>query len=75
MPNLKIIGWDTGRNKILMIQILQEKLVLGLKNSKDIADAVSEGRKMTLHIEDAELAGDLAEKLTAVGAKVEIESE
>ncbi|MGI8542865.1 MAG: ribosomal protein L7/L12 [Aridibacter sp.] len=75
MPNLTIKGWDTGRNKILMIQILQKKLVLGLKNSKDIADAVSEGKKMTLHIEDAELASELAEELTEIGAKVEIESE
>ncbi len=31
MPNLKIIGWDTGRNKILMVKILQEKIGLGIE--------------------------------------------
>ncbi len=48
---------------------------MGLKNSKDIADAVSEGRKMTLHIEDEELSDELAQELTEIGATVEIESE
>lgn len=75
MPKLKITGWETGRNKVAMMELLQETLGMNKEESEQLADAIHQGKGFKLVFEDMEEANDLAEKLTEVGAKVEIESE
>jgi ribosomal protein L7/L12 len=75
MPILKIKGWDTGRNKVVMIKLLQETLGMDEKESKDLYQAIHDGKVISLNFEEKEAAADLAEKLTELDAKVEIISE
>ncbi len=75
MPKLHIKGWDTGRNKVAMMELLQETLGMNKEESEKLADAIHQGKGFKLVFEDMEEARELADKLTAVGAKVEIESE
>ena len=72
---LKIIGWDTGRNKLAMLELLKEMLHLSEKDAKEMADAVGLGRKINLDFEDDEFAHDLATRLVATGANVELDSD
>ena len=75
MPILKIKGWDTGRNKLAMINLLQETLGMDDNESKDLYQAVDDGKIITLNFVDKQEANDIAEKLTTLDAKVEIVSE
>ena len=75
MAILKIVGWESGHNKLEMIRILQERLVLGEKESEELTEAVSSGKMMSLNIEDDELANTLDQELTAIGVMVKNESE
>lgn len=72
---LKIIGWDSGRNKLAMLQLLQQALQLGEKDASEMADAVGQGKKITLDFEDDEFAHELANQLVGVGAKVDLDSD
>jgi ribosomal protein L7/L12 len=74
MTTLRIVGWNYGLQKVSMTKTLQKKLALGLKESKQITDAVLDGEIIILEIESEELAEDLANELIKIGAKVEIES-
>lgn len=67
-------AWDVvlksgGEQKIQVIKVLREATGLGLKESKDIVDAVPKPVKIGLKKEDAE---DLKKKLEAAGATVEL---
>lgn len=75
MPILKIKGWDTGRNKVAMIRLLQETLGMGERESKDLYQAIHDGKVISLNFEDSSEAEDLAEKLAELDAKVEIVAE
>ncbi len=75
MPILKIKGWDTGRNKVAMVKLLQETLGMEEKESKELYQAIHDGKVISLNFEDRQEAADLAEKLTTLDAKVEIVSE
>ncbi|NNE98193.1 MAG: hypothetical protein HKN25_04150 [Pyrinomonadaceae bacterium] len=75
MAKVKIIGWDTGRNKLAMLELLKETLHLGEKDAKEMADAVGLGKKINLEFDDDEFAHELAIRLVATGAKVELESD
>jgi ribosomal protein L7/L12 len=75
MPIVKIKGWDTGRNQVEMIKLLKETLGMDEKESKDLHQAIFDGRIISLNFEDSTEAEDFAEKLQEVGAKIEIESE
>jgi ribosomal protein L7/L12 len=75
MPIVKIKGWDTGRNQVEMIKLLKETLGMDEKESKDLHQAIFDGRIISLNFEDSTEAEDFAEKLQEVGAKVEIKSE
>lgn len=72
---LKIVGWDSGRNKLAMLELLKETLHLGEKDASEMADAVGQGRKINLDFEDDEFAHGLAQRLVAVGAMVELDSD
>jgi len=72
MAILKIKGWDTGRNKVMMIELLKETLGMNEKQSDELIEAIHNGRVITLNFEDLKEAEDFAERLTEVGAKVGI---
>lgn len=75
MPTIKIKGWDTGRNQVEMIKLLKETLGMDEKESKDLYQAIHDGKVISLDFEDQQEAEDFAEQLTEVGAKVKIVSE
>jgi predicted nucleic acid-binding protein len=75
MAELKIKGWDTGRNKVTMMELLQESLGMDEKQTEELAEAIHAGKVISLNFEDAEFAADLAEKLTGVGATVSLDEE
>lgn len=75
MPKLKIVGYQTGFQKVTLTRVLQDALELDEKESRKMSDAVMSGNVIALDIDDAEFVEALAEELEAVGAKVEIESD
>lgn len=75
MPKLKIIGYQTGFQKVTLTKLLQEALELDEKESRNMTDAIMSGNVIALDIDDAEFVEALAEELEAVGAKVEVESD
>lgn len=58
---------DAGASKIGVIKAVKEALGLGLKEAKDLVDGVPSMLKQGMKKEEA---GELAKKLTDVGAKV-----
>ena len=72
MALLKIKGWDTGRNKLAMIDLLKETLGMDEKESDKLFEAIHESRVISLDFEAAAEAEDFAERLREVGAKVEV---
>jgi ribosomal protein L7/L12 len=75
MPTLKIVGYQTGFQKVALSKLLRETLELDEKESKKMTDAVMSGNVISLDFDDAEFAENLAEELSQVGARVEIESD
>lgn len=75
MAKVKIIGWNTGKNRHDMLELLKKALQLGEKDANEMADAVTLGRKINLEFEDDEFAHELATQLITTGAKVELESD
>ena len=72
---LKIIGWDSGKNKLAMLALLKQALQLNDKDANEMTEAVGLGKKITLDFEDDEFAHDLANQLVSVGAKVDLDSD
>lgn len=72
MDNLKIKGWETGFNKLKMIEVLTEDLQLEKDESEKLANAVSAGQAIDLKIEDPRLAKSLYGKLKGLGALVDL---
>lgn len=58
---------DAGASKIAVIKAVKEALALGLKEAKDLVDAVPSMLKTGMKKEEA---AELAKKLTEAGAKV-----
>lgn len=75
MPKLKIVGYQTGFQKVTLTKVLQESLELDEQESRKMSDAIISGNVIALDIDDAEFVEGLAEELEAVGAKVEIEAD
>jgi large subunit ribosomal protein L7/L12 len=60
---------DSGANKIAIIKVVKEVLALGLKEAKDLVDAVPSVLKEGMKKEDAEA---LKKKVEDAGGKVEL---
>lgn len=75
MPKLKIVGYETGFQKVALTKLLQETLELDAEESRKMTDAIMSGNVISLDIDDADFVEGLAEELGEVGAKVEIESD
>ena len=58
---------EAGATKIAVIKVVKEALALGLKEAKDLVDAVPSMLKTGMKKEDA---AELSKKLTDAGAKV-----
>lgn len=72
MPKVKITGWRAGATVIPLVHVVQQHLVLGLKNSKDAVDDVFAGKARDFEVEDREQANKFAEALREAGAVVEV---
>lgn len=73
MSILKIKGWETGRNKVAMTKLLEERLGMDKKQSTELAQAIHGGQVIRLNFENSEAAENLAAELEEVGAKVSVE--
>ena len=60
---------DAGANKIAVIKVVKEVLVLGLKEAKDLVDAAPKVLKEGVKKEDAE---KIKKDIEAAGGKVEL---
>lgn len=60
---------DSGAQKIAVIKVVKEALVLGLKEAKDIVDSAPKVLKEGVKKEEAE---DLKKKIEAAGGKVSL---
>jgi large subunit ribosomal protein L7/L12 len=65
---LEVVIQDAGRNAIMVIKIVREATGLGLKEAKDLVDAVPASLRTT----DPAAARMLQSKLERAGARVEI---
>ncbi len=61
-----------GDKKIEVIKIVRDLTQKGLKEAKDLVDAVANGPQMLKENAKKEEAGELKKKFEAVGAKVEL---
>lgn len=75
MPTLKIIGYQTGFQKVTLTEILRDALDLDAEESRKMTDAIMSGNVISLDIDDKDFVEGLAEELEAVGAKVKVESD
>ncbi len=74
MPILKIVGYQTGFEKVTLTNLLCEALGLNETESKKMAEAIISGNVIALDIDDAEFVEGLAEELREIGASVKIEN-
>ncbi len=63
---------DVGDKKIEVIKVVRDVTGKGLKESKDLVDAVASGPQMIKENAKKEEAEDLKKKFEAAGAKVEL---
>ncbi len=75
MPTLKIIGYETGFQKVALTKLLQKALELDQTESRKMTDAIMSGNVISLEMDDADFVESLAEELGEVGARVKIESD
>ena len=73
MAKVKIKGWDTGFNRQRMTEILIESLALEGPQADELLDAVADGKVISLDIDDQAFADELAARLHAVGAIIEVD--
>ena len=72
MPVLKIVGYETGKKKFEIRDVLLARLGLEGVEANKMRDAVVDGRVVTLTIDDEETAVGLGQELVEAGAKVEL---
>lgn len=72
MPVVEMFGWREGFLKITCTRLLQEHPGLGLAQAKASTDRVLEGERVTIAIERLEVATQLAEQLSMIGAHVRV---
>lgn len=73
MPVLKIVGYDTGKGKKDLAELLADRLGLDDAEARKMFEAINDGRGVSLTFEDEETAAGLGQELDEAGAKVRIE--
>ena len=74
MAVLKIVGYQTGKAKMDLAQLLSDRLGLDEAESRKMEDAIVDGRGITFTIDDEETAVGLGQELDEAGARVTIET-
>jgi ribosomal protein L7/L12 len=72
MTGLEIHGWVPGFNKVACDKLLKRVLGIGLKQAKDIVDAVLDGEVQVLQLQSKEEAEQLVMDLCRLGAKARV---
>ena len=72
MPELKIVGYETGKKRFDLKDLLIELLGLEGEEAEKMRVAIMDGTGITLTIDDEETAVGLGQQLMEAGAKVEI---
>jgi hypothetical protein len=75
MMYVNIKGWETEQNKAEIGKLLRQTLEVDKEGSERLANTIHAGKALRVKVGDWGSAHDLADKLTEIGAKVEIESE
>jgi len=73
MATLKIVGYETGKAKMDIVEILCGRLGLEGKDAQKMRDHVVSGQSLSLAFDDEETAVGLGQELDEAGAKVRIE--
>lgn len=71
MSDVTLVGWRPGLNAIALIKLLQEA-GLSLKSAKDSVDSCLAGERVTIPVDSAEAAEQLAHRATDLGAVVQV---
>jgi len=66
-------GWRPGLNKIALTKLQEEKLGLGLRQSKENVDALLDGKQISFTIEDSIIANDFCNEAENLGVICRIE--
>ena len=74
MAVLKIVGYQTGKAKRDLADILIDRLGLEQAEARKMFDAINDGLGVTLTFDDEETAVGLGQELDEAGAKVTIET-
>lgn len=73
MPVLRIVGYQTGKQKKDLAELLTDRLGLDEAEARKMLDAIIDGRGISLTIDDEETAAGLGQELDDAGAKVRLE--
>jgi ribosomal protein L7/L12 len=66
-------GWRPGFLAVAFIKLVQERTDLGLKQSKDLSDALTDGGSPAVTVPTGEAAEALVDDAERIGADAEIE--
>ena len=72
MKAIVVSGWNVGFQKINFQRTLRREFGYTLASAKDACDAILNGQRLELHVQDSEYLRILSE-LIKLGAKVEVE--
>jgi hypothetical protein len=72
MKTIAVSGWNAGFQKINFTQKLRQEFDFSLSSAKVACDAVLDGQRLELHVQDSDYLQILTE-LIKLGAKVEVE--
>lgn len=75
MPQLRLIGWRPGLNKVGLTRVLQSELGLSLSQAKRATDQVLQGEAVSLPVSDRQTADRAAQRVTALGADALVEAD
>jgi hypothetical protein len=71
MPQVHMTGVRYGVRQAALTSAFQAYTGMGTVEARRIADAVAAGTRMTLRVEDADQAYDLASELASLGVNAE----
>ena len=72
MKTIIVSGWNVGFQKINFQHKLRHEFDLSLSSAKNACDAVLDGKRLELHVQDSEYLR-IGSELIQLGAKVEAE--
>ncbi|WP_143029287.1 hypothetical protein [Rhodoferax sp. OV413] len=64
---VEIAGWTVGMQKVSCTELLRESLGIGLRDAKQLTDAILVGAKPKVSVNSAVAAAELVRKLGTIG--------